>query len=61
MSSWRLFSCPTPRTDNPLNDGIIRMLIDPGPVEGLIGNVLRKTMNSSSHGPTVIIQRIERE
>lgn len=65
MSSWRLFSSLslTAAQDNvnPLDNSITRMMIDPGPVEGLIGTVLRKTMRSGSHGPGVVIHRIQKE
>ena len=69
LSSWRLFSFhQTSKQEdigtfyvNPLHDSISRLIISPTHVEGLMGSVLTRTMNSSSHGPSVTINRIEKE
>lgn len=69
MSSWQLFNCTSSGSSlkedvfhyNPLLTSISRMLISPEQVEIMMNDVLKRTMNKSSHGPTVVIQRIERK
>ena len=68
LSSWRLFNYHSSLHDessvfhiNPLSDGRVRSLISPSLVEGLMGSVLSRTMNTKSHGPSVIVHRIHKE
>ena len=68
LSSWKLFKTDTTQTDdldffhiNPLCDSRVRYLLSPVLVEGLMSSALAKTMNSKSHGPSVVVHRIAKE
>ena len=68
LTSWKLFNSHSTQTDevdmfhvNPLSDGRVRYLMSPGLVEGLMSAALAKTMNSKSHGPSVVVHRIAKE
>lgn len=67
LSSWRLFSSYNYMEGmdvfyvNPLLTNTTRILISSTLVGGLMGGVLSKTANTSSHGPSVTIHRIEKE
>ena len=68
LSSWRLYNSFYQPDDvasmfhiNPLSDGKVRHLISSSLVEGLISAAISKTMNSKSHGPSVVVHRIAKE
>ena len=68
LSSWKLFNSHSTQIRdmdmfhiNPLSDGRVRYLISPGLVDGLMSAALVKTMNTKSHGPSVVVHRIAKE
>jgi alpha-tubulin suppressor-like RCC1 family protein len=70
LSSWRLFDSNHFHQNkqeigafyfNPLSTSLTRMLFSHNHVNMLMDTILSKTMNSSSHGPTVTIHRIHKE
>lgn len=69
VSSWKLYNNKTSQSSdefsmfhvNPLSDGRVRHLISRNLVEGLMSSAIGETMNSKSHGPSVIVHRIAKE